>query len=83
MTRTLYYLNCQVLNESFLQNLLPTVLFLFLFIIFFFLLLNRTLREHSWLVFTMCVVRHLIKGAVARNSAKLGNYKMPVELRET
>ena len=24
-----------------------------------------------------------IKGAVSRNSAKLGNYKMPVELRET
>ena len=26
---------------------------------------------------------HLIKGAVSRNSAKLGNYKMPVTLRET
>ena len=25
----------------------------------------------------------LIKGAVSRNSAKLGNYKMPVKLRET
>ena len=24
-----------------------------------------------------------VKGAVSRNSAKLGNYKMPVELRET
>ena len=24
-----------------------------------------------------------IKGAVSRNSAKLGNYKMPVKLRET
>ena len=24
-----------------------------------------------------------IEGAVSRNSAKLGNYKMPVELRET
>ena len=23
------------------------------------------------------------KGAVSRNSAKLGNYKMPVKLRET
>ena len=34
MTRTLYYLNCQVLNESFLQNLLPTVLFCF--VLFFF-----------------------------------------------
>ena len=34
MTRTLYYLNCQVLNESFLQNLLPTVLFVCLFVFF-------------------------------------------------
>ena len=25
----------------------------------------------------------LFKGAVSRNSAKLGNYKMPVKLRET
>ena len=24
-----------------------------------------------------------IKGAVSRNSAQLGNYKMPVKLRET
>ena len=24
-----------------------------------------------------------IKGAVSRNSAKLGNYKMPIKLRET
>ena len=24
-----------------------------------------------------------VKGAVSRNSAKLGNYKMPVRLRET
>ena len=78
MTRTLYYLNCQVLNESFLQNLLPTVFFFD-----FFLLLNRTLREHSWFVFTMCVVGHLLKGAVSRNSAKLGSYKMPFKLKET
>ena len=27
--------------------------------------------------------RKYIKGAVSRNSAKLGNYKMPVKLRET
>ena len=27
--------------------------------------------------------RLLVKGAVSRNSAKLGNYKMPVKLRET
>ena len=29
------------------------------------------------------VLRRNIKGAVSRNSAKLGNYKMPVKLRET
>ena len=81
MTRTLYYLNCQVLNESFLQNLLPTVLFVCLF--FFFLLLNSTLGKHSWFVFTMCVVGHLIKGSVSRNSAKLGSCKMPFKLSET
>ena len=28
-------------------------------------------------------VRVVIKGAVSRNSAKLGNYKMPVELGKT
>ena len=28
-------------------------------------------------------VRGFFKGAVSRNSAKLGNYKMPVKLRET
>ena len=27
--------------------------------------------------------RLLVKGAVSRNSAKLGNYKMPVKLGET
>ena len=27
--------------------------------------------------------RKRVKGAVSRNSAKLGNYKMPVKLRET
>ena len=26
---------------------------------------------------------HLRKGAVSQNSAKLGNYKMPIKLRET
>ena len=57
MTRTLYYFNCQILNESFLYNLLSTIVFL---------LLNRTLREHSWFVFTMCVVEHLIKVCVDR-----------------
>ena len=29
------------------------------------------------------LVTKLLKGAVSRNSAKLGNYKMPVDLRET
>ena len=27
--------------------------------------------------------QNMFKGAVSRNSAKLGNYKMPVRLRET
>ena len=27
MTRTLYYFNCQILDESFLYNLLPTIVF--------------------------------------------------------
>ena len=27
--------------------------------------------------------RTRVKGAMSRNSAKLGNYKMPVKLRET
>ena len=80
MTCTLYYLNCQVLNESFLQNLLPTVC---LFVCLFFLLLDSTLGKHSWFVFTMCVVGHLIKGSVSRNSAKLGSCKMPFKLNET
>ena len=31
---------------------------------------------------TMLLTQHF-KGAVSRNSAKLGNYKMPVKLRET
>ena len=30
-----------------------------------------------------CVGRTEIEGAVLRNSAELGNYKMPVKLRET
>ena len=28
-------------------------------------------------------VEALVKGALSRNSAKLGNHKMPVKLRET
>ena len=32
---------------------------------------------------TYKVVVLVIKGAVSRNSAKLGNYKMPVKLSET
>ena len=33
----------------------------------------------------ICVLNQdlLVKGAVSRNSAKLGNHKMPVKLRET
>ena len=30
-----------------------------------------------------CWLHSGLKGAVSRNSAKLGNYKMPVKLRET
>ena len=30
-----------------------------------------------------CFTLDAFKGAVSRNSAKLGNYKMPVKLRET
>ena len=29
------------------------------------------------------ILPQVIKGAVSRNSVKLGSYKMPVELRET
>ena len=34
--------------------------------------------ERRGLIFSVA-----LKGAVSRNSAKLGNYKMPVKLRET
>ena len=30
-----------------------------------------------------CGTSLVLKGAVSRNSVKLGNYKMPVKLRET
>ena len=33
---------------------------------------SSAVRSHQW-----------YQGAVSRNSAKLGNYKMPVKLRET
>ena len=40
--------------------------------------------EHMYILF-MTYERNTaaIKGAVSRNLAKLGNYKMPVKLRET
>ena len=33
--------------------------------------------------FAVGLVNFVLKRAVSRNSAKLGNYKMPVKLRET
>ena len=39
---------------------------------------------HSFLVeVQMKLGSSMLKGAVSRNSAKLGNYKMPVKLKET
>ena len=43
---------------------------------------------HQWYRLITPIFLHLgkfdlVKGAVSRNSAKLGNYKMPVKLRET
>ena len=34
--------------------------------------------KNPWSAYKLAI----IKGAVSRNSAKLGNYKMPVKLRE-
>ena len=41
----------------------------------------RRLKETSLSLFT--VPYFFLKGAVSRNSSKLGNYKMPVKLGET
>ena len=41
---------------------------------------------HSFLVEVQNLMKlgsSMLKGAVSRNSAKLGNYKMPVKLKET
>ena len=38
--------------------------------------------DMTLLLSTVCCIMILFKGAVSRNSAKLGNYKMPVKLRE-
>ena len=51
----------------------------------------RFLSDFGCKIIFMCSVNFwhqqdsnpLFKGAVSRNSAKLGNYKMPVKLRET
>ena len=39
--------------------------------------------ENSLYKFITCYYENTIKGAVSWNSAKLGNYKMPVKLGET
>ena len=39
--------------------------------------------EAEKLLYALAHMLALIKGAVSRNSAKLGNYKMSVQLRET
>ena len=54
-------------------------------------LFSKILMKSSQILFTYeqlkkfvnVLVTKLLKGAVSRNSAKLGNYKMPVDLRET
>ena len=54
-------------------------------------LFSKILMKSSQILFTYeqlkkfvnVLVTKLLKGAVSRNSAKLGNYKMPVKLRET
>ena len=42
---------------------------------------NRSTKTETWKLGRGEMVR--LKGAVSRNSAKLGHYKMPVKLRET
>ena len=40
--------------------------------------------QPKYFISTAIYIVHLpLKGAVSQNSAKLGNYKMPVKLRET
>ena len=41
------------------------------------------LNSGSFLASSLFQAVFVFKGAVSRNSAKLGNYKMPVKLRET
>ena len=47
----------------------------------FFVTNKRSFETCSW--YSSCVQSNLFKGAVSRNSVKLGNYKMPVKFRET
>ena len=54
-------------------------------------LFSKILMKSSQILFTYEIIEEvvnvlvakLLKEAVSRNSAKLGNYKMPVKLRET
>ena len=42
-----------------------------------------SMKTLSYYQFKKQCKRVLLKGAVSRNSARLGNYKMPIRLRET
>ena len=42
-----------------------------------------SMKTLSYYQFKKRCKRVLLKGAVSRNSARLGNYKMPIRLRET
>ena len=47
---------------------------------------QRVCRVQSHITLDILTINQdilVVKGAVSRNSAKLGNYKMPVKLRET
>ena len=47
------------------------------------LMQNLCVASKMSILFRIFAFLGFIKGAVSRNSAKLGNYKMPVKLRET
>ena len=47
-------------------------------------MLTKEIKTSKKYVNIIIIVKGILfKGAVSRNSAKLGNYKMPVKLRET
>ena len=47
------------------------------------IVLTREFKKTTTATATATSLNKKFKGAVSRNSAKLGNYKMPVKLRET